>query len=243
MFEDLKQAGIDLSLLEARPATLGKGVIDWLCQLEESEFCNWWKPTSAKPRRLATYGLVDPNNDIVNHPLLRSLNFLGEQRQSNVGSVFDGEIPWNTLRGSKLSTVLRRSKLAGDIYFIDPEYEVLVMGMAQVLSNGCHWNKSSASPANAFAFEFYAQFMDGGVSHFSGDYFIGLKGSWVHGMKAVRFLCSVLGLPQPPRRHFETNVPSEDALWAEQLKENLSSETYEKFSNLGFFPQPEDWEA
>ena len=101
----------------------------------------------------------------------------------------------------------------------------------------------TASPANAFAFEFYAQFMDGGVSHFSGNYFIGLKGSWVHGMKAVRFLCSALGLPQPARRHFETSIPSQDALWAQHLKANLNSETYERFSKLGFFTQPEDREA
>ena len=40
-----------------------------------------------------------------------------------------------------------------------------------------------------------------------------------------------------------TLVPSEDALWAEHLKESLNSETYGKFSKLGFFTRPEDWEA
>ena len=138
MFEELKDAGFDLGLMEARPSTRGKSVIDWLCQLDENEFSNWWKPPTAKTRRLATYGRVNPDNDIADHPLLQTLNFIGELPQCNVGAVFKGETTWNSLRGTKLSAVLRRSRLASDIYYIDPDYEVLAMGMAQVLSNGCH---------------------------------------------------------------------------------------------------------
>ncbi len=112
MFEDLKDAGFDLGLIETRPSTRGKSVIDWLCQLDESEFSNWWKPPTAQTRRLATYGLVNPDNDIADHPLLQTLNFIGELPQCNVSSVFKGEISWNSLRGTKLSAVLRRSRLA-----------------------------------------------------------------------------------------------------------------------------------
>jgi hypothetical protein len=42
--------------------------------------------------------------------------------------------------------------------------------------------------------------LDGGVSHFSGSYFVGLKGTWIHGPNAIRLLCSTLGLPAPRRK-------------------------------------------
>ena len=84
--------------------------------------------------------------------------------------------------------------------------------------------------------------MDGGVSHFSGNYFVGIKGTWVHGMKAVRFFCFALALPQPPKRHFEEAVPTEDQLWNEHLKDGLRDESYETLSKMGFFNDPSNGE-
>ena len=161
-----------------------------------------------------------------------------DQRYASFQDVLDRNELVGKLKGLKLSNVLRRSTLDQETYFVDPQFEVYVLSMGEFLSAGKYSSYDSSSPGNANSFSFHAEFLDGGVSHASGDYFCGSRGTWATGMKAVRLLCFELGLPQPPKRHFENDIPPADALWSEHLKHLLTSDACEKFSKLGFSNQP-----
>ena len=52
----------------------------------------------------------------------------------------------------------------------------------------------SATPINPDSFRIEGQFLDGGISCMTGDYWYGEKGGWMFGPKCVLAICSELGL-------------------------------------------------
>jgi hypothetical protein len=134
------------------------------------------------------------------------------QRYASFQDVLDRNELVGKLKGLKLSNVLRRSTLDQETYFVDPQFAVHVLAMGELLSAGNYSSCDSSSPGNADSFEFHATFLDGGVSHYSGNYFCGTRGTWASGMKVVRLLCFELGLPQPPKRSLESSKPLHNEL-------------------------------
>jgi len=215
------------------PSMQGAEILTWIASLDQSDYPNWFRPKNATCPRLCSWGETRRDTGWRPSGLLRALNWLSNDRQRSMLSALRGDLPWGCLKGHRLSEAFRRSTLAPDIYFVDWRYEVEVMAMGELLSGGCWWSEASASPVNASAFEFQAQFLDGGVSHFAGDYFVGLKGTWVHGMRAVRLLCHELGLPRPPLRRFEEAVPEIDDLWTDLLTDRLDLGAMNELRSLG----------
>jgi hypothetical protein len=229
---------IDTSLFVSKygltaPSKQGAEILGWIATLEARNYPNWFRPKKAVRPRLSADGEDLGERQWRPSGLLRALNWLSEDYQCSMLSALEGNVPWGLFSGLKLGEVFRRSSISPDIYFVDPYYEVEVMALAEVLSAGCFWSEASSSPVNASAFEYQAQLLDGGASHFSGSYFIGLKGTWIHGMRAVRLICHELGLPQPPKRRFEDSKPDVDNLWEELLANRLDPETFTSFETLG----------
>ena len=82
----------------------------------------------------------------------------------------------------------------------------------------------SDSPVNAVAIYRTFPFLDGGFISREGNYFHGLKGAWVLGRKALRFVCYEIGVKQPRRFPDESVVPEYRHLLAElfwQAEEEL----------------------
>ncbi len=65
----------------------------------------------------------------------------------------------------------------------------------------------SSSPVNADAIYCDYVFLDGGFVSREGNYFCGLKGAWIIGRKALRFVCYEMGLDQPRRWKGERSIP------------------------------------
>ena len=73
----------------------------------------------------------------------------------------------------------------------------------------------SSSPVNATVITHNFPFLDGGMISRQGDYFVGMKGMWIIGVKAVRFICYELEIEQPRRFRGEDEVRSYRELLAE----------------------------
>ena len=215
------------------PSEQGAIILHWIASFETRDSPNWVRLKKSIQPRLRSCGEDLSERKWGPPGCSRSLNSLGEEYHCSMLLALEGNVPWGLFSDMKLSEVFRRSSISPDIYFVDPYYEVEVMAAAEFLSAGCFWSEASSSPMNASAFEFQAQFLDGGVSHFSGNYFVGLKGTWIHGMRAVRLACNELGLPQPPKRRFEDTVPDADELWARMLADRLDPATFTNFETLG----------
>ena len=74
--------------------------------------------------------------------------------------------------------------------------------------------EESGSAVNATAIYRTFPFLDGGLISREGNYFSGLKGTWIIGIRAVRFACYEIGVQQPRRFRGEKEVPSHQALLA-----------------------------
>ena len=74
--------------------------------------------------------------------------------------------------------------------------------------------EESGSPVNATAINRTFPFLDGGLISREGNYFCGLKGTWIIGIRAVRFACYEIGVKQPRRFRGEAKVPSHQELLA-----------------------------
>lgn len=73
----------------------------------------------------------------------------------------------------------------------------------------------SGSPVNATSIHRTMSFLDGGFISREGNYFCGLKGAWVVGRKALRYVCYEIGVEQPRRLPGESVVPEYHQLLAE----------------------------
>ena len=75
--------------------------------------------------------------------------------------------------------------------------------------------EESSSPINAHSITRSYPFLDGGLISREGNYFVGLKGTWVIGIRALRFVCYELEIQQPRRLKGEESVRSYRELIAE----------------------------
>jgi hypothetical protein len=75
--------------------------------------------------------------------------------------------------------------------------------------------EESDSPVNATAIVRSFPFLDGGLISREGNYFFGLKGAWVIGHRALRFVCYEMGIEQPRRFKTEAHIPSFLELFAQ----------------------------
>jgi hypothetical protein len=123
-----------------------------------------------------------------------------------------------------------KSSLGDNIYYVkyafrDSIAKVLKEWEIEFYDNG------SWSQINASTEESYYAFLDGGYASIDGNYFIGRRGCWIVGTKALRFMCHELQI-NPPKRKLktETFIPTSAAL-SEELKDQVNNRFGEMLIN------------
>lgn len=201
---------------------------DWFCRLPGDT--ETFSPAPLRPPRLGVDGVIAPPQH--GYHVLKEIptNWGAGNERRSIAAVTPG--PFSRLVGSRFADVFGRSALGIDIWAVRRGFaDVLAVG--ELLSAGAFWTHDSSSPANPWAFEFHAQFLDGGVAALDGDYFWGLKGVWAYGVQATRLLCFELGVS--PKRWPATNgpPPSRDTLWSSLVAERLDDAAIGKLRERG----------
>jgi hypothetical protein len=138
----------------------------------------------------------------------------------------------------KYTEFFSKSTLGKDWFSVRKECTEIILKVAKELAIETQ-SSDLESPINPVSSKTHFNFLDGGVSHYCGDYFFGRKGTWVHGINALRLLCYKLDLTQPRKRAFEKKVLSrEDILaWLNSGKEQ--SRGRKKIKESSCLSQPE----
>jgi hypothetical protein len=125
------------------------------------------------------------------------------------------------------SSVFSRSSLTEQCYFVKGSrrlFEDTYYGRSKApddwlkLIQTCrrlelpHQEYETSSPANPTQIIRNFPFLDGGLMSREGDYFYGIKGTWILGRQALRFVCYEVGVEQPRRFKGEESIPSHQTL-------------------------------
>lgn len=132
--------------------------------------------------------------------------------------------------GPKFTDVFSRSKLTPNSFFVKGTRRLFKQCYYGMEAYPVNWVKliqtcrrlelpyteeESDSPVNAIATIRTFPFLDGGLISREGNYFVGLKGTWIIGIRAVRFVCYEVGIHQPRRFRGEKEIPSFRELFAQ----------------------------
>jgi hypothetical protein len=163
---------------------------------------------------------------------------------AKVKEVWDGREPLK-----QWQIIFSHSSLANEAYFVrgsrslfqnfygPSRYGTLdwnrLLQTCRRLELPCHETESD-SPVNATEVRRHFPFLDGGFFSREGNCFYGLKGSWVFGRKALRFVCYELRIRQPKRSRGEPPIPTYEELLNEIFKQHETNDPLLK-QTMNFF--------
>jgi hypothetical protein len=103
------------------------------------------------------------------------------------------------------SDVFSKSKMREDIFYIKNSFADLIFNEICQNFESRVESIETGSPINASTFEWYVPFLDGGLIRYTGKYFVGPRGSYIIGYKALRFICALIKI-RPPQKFLKGEV-------------------------------------
>ena len=108
--------------------------------------------------------------------------------------------------------------MAVDFFYVKSSFEDLIFDeICKKFENRVD-SIETGSPVNASTYEWYVPFLDGGLVRYTGNYFVGPRGTYIIGYKALRYVCAIAAV-RPPQRFLKGEV---DAFTVQSLQSEVN---------------------